>query len=80
MTDIDIKKAVTELKKFQEAIDDPKRELNLDEIRAILGHVVFSLVILIEENMKVTDRMKKIIEPITKNINNRDSIYDNIYS
>jgi len=80
MADIDIKKAVVELKKFQEAIDDPKREMNLDEIRAILGHVVFSLVILIEENMKVTDRMKKIIEPITKNINNRGSTLDNIYS
>lgn len=76
----DIENAVAELKKFQEAIDDSKREMNLDEIRAILGHVVFSLVILIEENMKVTDRMKKIIDPITKNINNRGSTLDNIYS
>jgi len=76
----DTEKAVDELKRMQRALDNKEEEISLELIRNILGHVVFSLVILIEGNMKVTDRMEKIIEPITKNINNRGSIPNNIYS
>jgi len=76
----DTEKAVDELKRMQRALDNKEEEISLELIRNILGHVVFSLVTLIEENIKVTDRMEKIIEPITKNINNRGSIPNNIYS
>jgi len=57
-----IKQAVEELKKMQKDLDDPEVELELVDIRSILGHTVFCLTVLIEENSKVRKKLEKAYE------------------
>ena len=77
MTNIEIEQAVDELKKMQKVLDDKETEVVLEDIRSILGHVTFCMIVLIEENTKVR---KKLDKAFTKHINKRGSTPENLYS
>lgn len=72
----EIKQAVDELKNMQEDLDDKEVELELADIRSILGHVVFCMIVLIEENTKVRKKLERAYE---KHIPKRGSGLD-LYS
>jgi len=71
----EIESALQELKKMQKYLDDPDEEVSFNNIRNILGHVVFSLVVLIEENNKVRDKINKVFEQNTTKINIDSHLY-----
>ena len=77
MTNIDTEKAINELKEMQKVLDDKENEMEIAEIRNILGHVVFSLVILIEENTKVRNKFEKTF---TEHIGKKGGTPENLYS
>lgn len=77
MTNIGIEKAVDELKRMQETLDDKEEEIEPEAIRNILGHVVFCLIVLIEENTKVRNKLEKAYE---KHIPKVGSKIENLYS
>jgi len=58
-----IRLALEELKNMQEILDDKEKKANIDDIRSILGHTVFSVTVLIEEFLKMK---KKILEGIAE--------------
>ena len=58
----EIKQAIDELKRMQKNLDDKEVKLDLSDIRSILGHVTFSLIVLIEENSKVRKKLEKAFE------------------
>ena len=58
----EIKQAVDELKNMQKDLDDKKVEMRIVDIRSILGHVVFCMTVLIEENSKVRKKLEKAYE------------------
>lgn len=58
-----IRLALVELKNMQEVLDNKEKEVSIETIRSILGHVVFSITVLIEEFLQVR---KKIDEGIAE--------------
>lgn len=77
MTNNEIEQAVDELKKMQKVLDDKENEIELADIRSILGHVTFCMIVLIEENTKARKKLDKAYE---KFINKRGSKGANLYS
>jgi len=73
----EIEQAVDELKKMQKVLDDKEIEISHEDIRSILGHVTFCLIVLIEENTKVRKKLEKAYE---KHIPKRGSKGANLYS
>jgi len=73
----EIEQAVDELKKMQKVLDDKEIEVSPEDIRSILGHVTFCMIVLIEENTKVRKKLEKAYE---KHIPKRGGTGENLYS
>jgi len=77
MSAVEIEQTVDELKKMQKFLDDKETEIEIEDIRSILGHVTFCMIVLIEENTKVR---KKLDKAFTKHIIKKGGTGENIYS
>jgi len=71
-----VDQVLKELKTMQEELDDVENvEVTLETLRIAVGHLTFCLIVLIEENNKISKKLNKVFGEHIEHKDNANSLY-----